>query len=69
MLYISSQRTAIITTNWAFLSEYFTGVETDNPSGNKNIKSISFFDNDDNLKHKIEFTYDVDDDILIERSL
>lgn len=71
MIYSSNQRNAIITSNWALSSvgnysifEYYTAIETGNPSGNKNVKLILMFDNDNNLKHKIIFSYDLDDDVI-----
>lgn len=43
--------------------EYYSGIEVNNPSGNKNIKYIKYLDNSVIL-FTYELIYDLDDDII-----
>lgn len=49
------------------VSEYFTGVDAiRNPSGNKNIKSSTFYNEKEVVEYVINYNYDADDDIIKE---
>jgi hypothetical protein len=43
--------------------EYYTGIETGNPSGDKNIKRIKYKQGEQTVLYK-ELTYDADNDVL-----
>jgi len=47
---------------------YYSGVTTGNPSGNKNIESITFFDSGNAVLKQI-FEYDLQDDVILQGAI
>jgi hypothetical protein len=75
MIYSNDFKNAVIFKNWSLatpgnyaVSEYFSGVEAANPSGNKNLKCIKFYNVRNVLKAQLNFEYDLLDDLTKEIS-
>jgi hypothetical protein len=70
MVINSTNTQALYFSSWTFFKTnreeftYYTGVESGNPSGNKNIKSIAYIDRNGDTVLTRTFAYDSLDDII-----
>ena len=76
MIYDSIKDTAAIQNSWTMMRKgnyieytYYTATEAGNPSGNRNLKELKFFDIENSLHYHILFEYDVYDNPIKQTGL